>query len=269
MKYVTITFDDGRSDNYVYANPILRKYKIPATLFVTTGFVDGTWTKPTDQWKSVSGALSITELQEMASHGWELGLHGDKHITDLKDLENAYKKFVEWGFVDDKIPFSIPNSEKIEDELYRIESSSLGNLISFIREGRGIDTKQLKYRVLYLLYNYCNAQWAYDKFNQPSCNGVSYTTASKRVYSVVVKRNDSPKMICKFLRQIPDNSWVIFMLHSILPQEDKLYLADEWTWSTTNFERFISQMAKYQDASLITLASFKMMEGLMNERDKE
>lgn len=37
-----ITFDDGYLNNFTEALPLLEKYRLPATFFVTTGFIDGT-----------------------------------------------------------------------------------------------------------------------------------------------------------------------------------------------------------------------------------
>lgn len=64
-KTVAITFDDGFLDNWVYAYPILKKYELKATIFVTT----------------VRGRDDLEprpNLEEM----WE-GLHKKKHLPEI------------------------------------------------------------------------------------------------------------------------------------------------------------------------------------------
>lgn len=41
-KTVVITFDDGFADNWEVAYPILQRYGVPATIYITTGYVEGT-----------------------------------------------------------------------------------------------------------------------------------------------------------------------------------------------------------------------------------
>ena len=38
-KTAVITFDDGWKDNFLYALPLLKRYKLPATIFLATGFI--------------------------------------------------------------------------------------------------------------------------------------------------------------------------------------------------------------------------------------
>ncbi|MEP6601586.1 MAG: polysaccharide deacetylase family protein [Nitrospirota bacterium] len=50
---VVLTFDDGYANNYFRAAPLLAKYGIPGTFFITTGYVDGeapVWTAILDRY---------------------------------------------------------------------------------------------------------------------------------------------------------------------------------------------------------------------------
>jgi len=52
--HTAITFDDGYEDNFLHAFPIIKKYNIPVTIFLTTAFV------------GTSGDWMISDLAELA-----------------------------------------------------------------------------------------------------------------------------------------------------------------------------------------------------------
>jgi peptidoglycan/xylan/chitin deacetylase (PgdA/CDA1 family) len=59
---VTITFDDGYCDNYLYARPILKKYRLPASIFVTTGYTETSRRMWNDR---IAGAIKRTDRRVM------------------------------------------------------------------------------------------------------------------------------------------------------------------------------------------------------------
>ena len=238
MKFIAFTFDDGRSDNYLLAKRIMDKYNFRGTVYVTTGFIDGTW-EGQDILQSPTRPLTVEEINGLHSSGWEIGLHGDKHKTQKDDMRTALEKLQLWGITNCNWGISIPNSSTSEAEINSLLKSEYGKKIVYIRRGRKCNTARLKNKVLYVLYSVLKSKLAYRCFNADNvflyrdCN-------SSNVPSVVVKSNDSADLIIDFIKTRPENSVVVLMLHSILSSDHAMCGKDPWSWDEKNFETLCS-----------------------------
>lgn len=92
---VALTFDDGYLDNWVHAFPLLKKYGMKATIFVTTDFVDPTPAcRPTleDVWR---GDLRQNDLIWWGHASWpELAAMQSSGLVDIQ----AHTKTHAWHF---------------------------------------------------------------------------------------------------------------------------------------------------------------------------
>lgn len=238
MKHVAITFDDGRSDNYLLAKQIMDKHQLRGTVYITTGFIDGTWEEK-EVLKSPTRPLTITEIVDLYDSGWEIGLHGDKHQTQVDDMRVALDKLQLWGIEYKKWGISIPNSATSETEIESIFASEYGEKISYVRRGRRCDTALLKNKVLYGLYSVLKSKWAYRRFNAENvffCDDIDKSS----IPSVVVKANDISTLIIDFIERLTDEATVVLMLHSILPASHPMCGKDPWSWDEKNFEMLCS-----------------------------
>jgi len=81
-RLVALTFDDGYRDNLTVALPLLEKYRMPMTIFVTAGFVGR------------EGYLSADELRELSQHRLvTVGAHGlwHRHFNELSYADARFE----------------------------------------------------------------------------------------------------------------------------------------------------------------------------------
>lgn len=82
---VAITFDDGYKDNYIYAFPILKKYNLPATIFIIVNEVG----------RPQGDRLGWNEIMEMRDSGLiAFGSHTltHKYLEEIKTEEELRKE---------------------------------------------------------------------------------------------------------------------------------------------------------------------------------
>lgn len=86
-KPIVLTFDDGYSDNYENAFPILRELGFVATFFIMTDLVtDG-----------AAGYLTWPQVEEMAAAGQRFGSHGRQDHRSLSGRSLDYLVWVALG----------------------------------------------------------------------------------------------------------------------------------------------------------------------------
>jgi peptidoglycan/xylan/chitin deacetylase (PgdA/CDA1 family) len=122
QRYCVITFDDGWLDNYLYAYPILKKYKIPATIFLTTAFI-GTrhWFWPDKLGYLLRHYALVGALEEQ-----------NEYIRDISSRYSWLAKFTEKPCIE-QIDSNIEMCKTLPDE-------EIDKCIETIREGLGLQS---------------------------------------------------------------------------------------------------------------------------------
>lgn len=114
-----ITFDDGYKDNYTNAYPILKKYKLPATVFLATDYIGNNnlfW------WDRVAYLIKHTSKKKIS-----IDIDGQIYSFDISDKKKKKKAIVEINRLLKMIDNSLKNRilENLENNLNVVIDNSI------------------------------------------------------------------------------------------------------------------------------------------------
>lgn len=119
---VWVTFDDGYKDNYINAYPILKKYQIPATFFVTTGYINKEVVPPDVRRGNADNLfMSWDEIREMRDNAFSIGAHTINHkiLSTLSEEDITEEILESKGEIEQKLnkkvlSFAYPNGKRAD-----------------------------------------------------------------------------------------------------------------------------------------------------------
>ena len=77
---IVITFDDGNTDNYLTAFPIMQQYGFTGVMYIVGKYI------------GAPGYMDKAEILEMVDAGWEVGSHGMSHL-DLLLMDEGSQEY--------------------------------------------------------------------------------------------------------------------------------------------------------------------------------
>lgn len=227
MKKIIFSFDDGLLDFYENVFPVLKKYKIKATLNVITGFTDKTV-------KTNYNCCSVSQLQEMLEYGIELTNHSNDHLfpESLNGYDKAQKKLRGW-FPECKISGVVtPYTQAVPDNFSKWCKL---NKIKYVRLGEtehlnSIQRFLTKTRIISRFRFYCHNNSHYSKNK-----GIVV------VNSFPVFENKSVDYYARIISLCHLRPNITLFFHSIVKDETEIgkCIYPETAWTVSKFEELI------------------------------
>jgi len=250
-KTIIFTFDDGRKDNFEIARPLLKKYGFTASFHVVTGYIDGTC-----RIGDIYGEpMSVDEVKQMASEGFGISAHGDKHINEEEDLRTCLEKLKSWGITTEI--FSSPRSEIYAGNIGQYRDMLKCNGIRYLRTGVNVKRDIPWYKILlYFINRLLKSRHLFYYLHK---SGVlkSCTFENDEIVlipSFSVKKHNTVAQLIYFVERLKEDKTAVSLFHDICP-EAKMGAESKWAFSAEKFDAFLCWL-KENDYRVMSLESY-------------
>lgn len=248
---INLNFDDGRVDTYTVAYPILSKYSLPATINITTGYIESGNDNIISDIKVAPMAinmlkeLSLNPNIEIAGHGhWHKNSKEDI-ITGIRHLKQLIPFQLTWGFAS-------PGTNLSYNYYKEIRKSLEEEGVSYVRLSlRYLSRHQLKKilrkvsRVIHIPAFYA---YAYKDTLQDSIS-------ENILYSIPILSTITVNEIHAVIkRAIRENKTCILMFHSIVKNGK---VRDIWDFDEYKFDNICRILSTYQEEGLLKVTTAK------------
>lgn len=250
MRYVILSFDDGRRDFFTNALPVLRKYQLKATLNVVSDFVGHAGLSVFDSGNGE--CLSWEEIRICHDYGIEIANHSADHTNELPQILRGAQTIAREVGLTAPIGFASPSSDIFPGNFHAYRPLLENGDISYLRSGNQIKRDGYGYAALYFLYRFTGSAQLYCRYNRR--NLIPLGSPCPLLPSVTCNADNNAKQMLRFVQTIPDNTAVILMFHSILKETDPGYSKDKWYNTVEDFKALCAELSQNQSLKVITTA---------------
>lgn len=252
---VAISFDDGRSDNVKVIEKLIEN-RIPSTLFVTTGYVDGTC--PKDKRPSSKPAMTVADVVRFCSEPMvEIGLHGDMHLNEDWDIKNGWTKIMEWvggALADSKYGFASPSTSYPIEKFKMAEDPFFHEQILYLAMGLRITSHSLYRKLARKAGRVIHSQFLYRSAFHDT---LMHECKDRVVHRVPVHGDITFEQIKSVVDDaVHSNASVSFMFHSIGVPD-----GDTWMWDQHKFNQLCLYLMQLRSEDRIDLVKVRDIAG--------
>lgn len=245
---IGLSFDDARADTFLYGYPILKKYQLPATFNITTGFVKGECRDIVNDWVKPMTISMVKELY--ADPAIEIAGHGYKHQNDIKDIQKGIDELCKILGTDNLNEgtngFASPGSGLTSEVFQQMKHAENAHPISYVR----LSLRNQSHQILKIISRKISRvipapffyRYAYqDTLMDAAPNGV--------LYSIPVLSSVTVNQLKAILYEaIKTKKACILMFHSIV---EKGNARDNWEYEVDKFDALCHFLKDKQDEGLL------------------